>query len=350
MLHNPQVAIVILNYNGKKYLEKFLPILLQSTYRPITFYVADNHSTDNSLEMLRDKFPIVRIIELPTNEGYARGYNIALRQINADIYVLLNQDVEVAPGWIEPIVRRFISNENVAVVQPKVLAHKNKSYFEYAGAAGGFIDRFGYAFCRGRIFDTIEPDNQQYNNPCEIFWASGACMFIRATLYHQLGGLDDNFFAHFEEIDLCWRLKNAGYSIEFCPDSVVYHVGGSSLSYGNPRKTYLNYRNNLQAMIKNYYSPLAALIIVCRMLLDGLSALRLLVSGHFTDVWAILMAHVYIYLNFKDILAQRRQIKNLLLTSSSHIPSFSQLTGTYQHLIVVDYFLLRRKKFSELRW
>jgi GT2 family glycosyltransferase len=349
MQKNFRVAVVILNWNGKKYLEQFLPALLKTTYTYVEFYVADNHSSDQSVQMLREKFSSVKVIELSRNEGFAKGYNKALQQIDADIYVLLNQDVEVSPGWIEPVLELFSGSEKVAAVQPKILSYRNKQQFEYAGAAGGFIDWLGYAFCRGRLFYTIETDRGQYDNNCEIFWASGACMFVRSDVYRQVGGLDDTFFAHHEEIDLCWRIKNAGYTVAFCHQSVVYHVGGSSLPYGSPRKTYLNYRNNLMMMIKNYYSPFTAGVIFFRLILDGISALKLLLGGHFKDVWAIFMAHVYIYLNFKELMAKRRQVKSLISTVNQHIPPFSQLSGVYRKSVVADYFIRGKKTFSELK-
>jgi GT2 family glycosyltransferase len=375
-----KVAVVILNWNGKKYLEQFLPALLKTTYTNFEFYVADNHSSDHSVQMVKEKFPSVKIIEIAQNEGFAKGYNIALKQVQTDIYVLLNQDVEVTPDWIQPVVKKFSDNKQLAAVQPKLMAFYKKHEFEYAGAAGGFIDWLGYAFCRGRFFQTMETDNGQYNNDIEIFWASGACMFVRADVYHQLGGLDASFFAHHEEIDLCWRMKNAGYSIQYCHETTVYHVGGSSLAYGNPRKTYLNYRNNLIMMFKNYYSAFSGLVIFYRMLLDGVSAMKLFFTGHFKDVWAILMAHVYLYLNFKDIIQQRRQTKKLVAeifnaaeslsggsagaghyvlsdqgqTSKTTLinvspKEFSQLKGVYKNSIVFDYFFRRKKKFSELK-
>jgi len=345
----PKVAVVILNWNGKKYLEQFLPALLKTTYTNAEFYVADNHSSDHSVQLVKEKFPSIKIIEIAENEGFAKGYNIALKQVHADVYVLLNQDVEVTPGWIEPVVKKFTDNNNLAAAQPKLLAFHNKNEFEYAGAAGGFMDWLGYAFCRGRFFQTMETDSGQYDDDMEIFWASGACMFIRADVYHRLGGLDDSFFAHHEEIDLCWRMRNAGYSIQYCHNSTVYHVGGSSLPYGNPRKTYLNYRNNLMMMMKNYYSAFSGLVIIYRMILDGVSATKLFLTGHFKDVWAIVMAHVYLYLNFKDIMQQRKQTKKLISEINTSQKEFSQLKGVYKNSIVFDYFFRRKKKFSQLR-
>jgi GT2 family glycosyltransferase len=348
MQSEPKVAVVILNWNGKKYLEKFLPVLLTTTYSNATFYVADNNSSDNSVSFIKENFPLVTIIEIPVNEGFAKGYNVALKQVEADIYVLLNQDIEITPRWIEPIVAMFAVNNKLGAVQPKLLAFNKKKEFEYAGAAGGYIDWLGYAFCRGRFFQTMETDHRQYDNNADIFWASGAAMFVRSDVYHQLGGLDASFFAHQEEIDLCWRMKNAGYDIKYCHESTVYHVGGSSLPYGNPRKTYLNYRNNLIMMFKNYYSPFSALIIFYRMMLDGVSAIKLLLAGNFKDVWAILMAHVYLYLNFKDIVHQRKQTRNLIKEINGTTTDFSTLKGVYKNSIVADYFLKGKKKFSEL--
>ncbi len=344
MHQKPLVAVVILSWNGKQFLQQFLPALLKTTYTNVQFFVADNCSTDNTSTFVKEQFPQVNVIDIPQNEGFAKGYNIALKQIEADIYVLLNQDVEVTPGWIEPIVEMFAANENLAAVQPKIKAYHNKEAFEYAGAAGGYIDWLGYPFCRGRIFDTTETDNKQYDTNTEIFWASGACLFIRSEIYHTLGGLDADFFAHMEEIDLCWRIKNAGYSIQYCHESTVYHVGGGSLPYGNPKKTYLNYRNNLVMMIKNYHSPYFWLILLLRFVLDGISGVKLFFSGKFKDVEAILKAHTYFYLNLNSCLQKRKK----LLSSFQHKSSSNNVKGIYYRSIVWQYFFKSKKFFSEL--
>jgi len=247
----PSVAVVILNYNGRTYLERFLPSVLRSTYPRLEVVVADNRSTDGSLDFLRTQHPSVRILANPSNEGFAQGYNTALAQVSAEISVLLNSDVEVEPGWIEPVVALMAGDERIAACQPKILDWNAPDRFEYAGAAGGWIDSFGYPFSRGRVFDTCERDTGQYDDPAPVFWATGAAMFVRTAVFLAHGGFDPYFFAHQEEIDLCWRLQRAGYRIYACPASVVRHVGGGTLPQGNPRKTYLNFRNNLVMLWKN---------------------------------------------------------------------------------------------------
>ncbi len=243
------IAVVILNWNGQKLLEQFLPSIIQ--YSPeATIYVADNASTDHSVTFIAKEYPSVKIIRNKKNYGFAQGYNQALQEVNADIYALVNSDIEVTQNWLHPIIKTFENNSNVAVVQPKILDYKNKSKFEYAGAAGGFIDKYGYPYCRGRVFETVENNLDQYNDNVEIFWASGACFFIRSNVYKLLKGFDDDFFAHQEEIDLCWRIKNKGYSIIYNAQTTVYHVGGATLDKANPKKTYLNFRNSLLMLVK----------------------------------------------------------------------------------------------------
>ena len=247
----PSVAIVILNWNGRKFLEQFMPAVLASTYPNKRVIVADNASTDDSILFLNEHFPSVEIIRNETNEGFAKGYNTALKKVTADYYVLLNSDVEVPENWIEPVISLMETDPLIAACQPKILTFDNRSFFEYAGACGGWIDKFGYPFSRGRVFDTRETDSGQYDFVQQCFWASGAAFFIRAKLYHEMGGLDEYFFAHQEEIDLCWRLQLSGYKIFVQPASVVYHVGGGTLPRGNSRKTFLNFRNNLIMIYKN---------------------------------------------------------------------------------------------------
>lgn len=339
----PSVAVVILCWNGRFFLEKFIPSLLKTSYKNVVFFVADNSSTDGSVAFIKDKFPELFIINIEKNEGFAKGYNIALQQINADYYVLLNQDVEVTPNWLEPIIELSESNANIAAIQPKIKAYHSKEYFEYGGAAGGYIDWLGYAFCKGRLFDNTEEDQGQYNVPSDIFWASGAALFIKAKIYHQMGGLDNDFFAHMEEIDLCWRIHNAGYKIMYCPNSTVYHVGGGSLPYGNPKKTYLNYRNNLIMMLKNNQETFFALIFLLRLILDGISAVSLLLKGKWRDVHAIFMAHTYVYLNFKDILIKRKKSQSLFVKKNNN-------DVVYNKSIVWNYFVLGKKKFTELKF
>lgn len=246
-----KTAIVILNWNGQKLLEQFLPSVVNFSLNEAEVYVADNASTDSSISYIKENYPSVKIIENPTNGGYAKGYNDSLQAIDADIYCLLNSDVEVTKNWLKPVLDVFNNDDKTAIIQPKLLDFKNKNKFEYAGAAGGFIDLYGYPYCRGRIFNSLETDQNQFDDTSEIFWASGACLFIRANVYHKLGGFDEDYFAHQEEIDLCWRTQNIGYKVKYVGASTVYHVGGATLQETNPHKTFLNFRNSLLNVVKN---------------------------------------------------------------------------------------------------
>lgn len=287
----PLVSIVILNWNGHKYLEQFLPFVMASTYANFAVVVADNASTDDSVPFLRSYYPLIKILELKKNYGFARGYNEALKDVEGDYYVLLNTDVEVVPSWIEPVVELMESNASIGACQPKLLQQQNRNHFEYSGACGGWLDYLGYPFARGRIFDVCEPDNGQYNNAEPIFWASGAAMFVRANLFHEVGGLDDFFFAHQEEIDFCWRLQRKGYMVYSCPASVVYHVGGATLPKGNSKKVFLNFRNNLVMMAKNMPAGEAFWKISYRFLLDTVSAVKSLLAGEGKYFVAVFRAH-----------------------------------------------------------
>ena len=278
-MQTPSVAIVILNWNGRGFLEKFLPSVVASVYSNMQIIVADNASTDDSVIFLQQHYPQITIIQNSSNEGFAKGYNTVLKQVKADYYVLLNSDVEVTPNWIEPVINLMQSDLNIAACQPKILAYNNKEQFEYAGASGGWLDSFGYPFMRGRVFDYCEKDTGQYDDVQSCFWASGAAFFVRSSVYHQLGGLDEFFFAHQEEIDFCWRAQLAGYKIFVQPASVVYHVGGGTLPTGNSRKAFLNFRNNLIMLAKNLPFSSAVWKIPFRMMLDVLSGLRGLISG-----------------------------------------------------------------------
>ncbi|PBJ15801.1 glycosyltransferase family 2 protein [Flavobacterium sp. ACN6] len=289
-----KIAVVILNWNGVKLLEQFLPSVIQFS-EGASIYVADNDSTDNSIEFVTENFPTVKIVKNTGNHGFAKGYNDALKHIDAEIYALVNSDIEVTENWLKPILETFENEKQTAIIQPKILDFKNKEYFEYAGAAGGFIDKFGYPFCRGRIFETIEKDNGQYDNNCELFWASGACFFIRKNVFHELGGFDESFFAHQEEIDLCWRASNEGHIIKYNYHSVVYHVGGATLQQGNPKKTYLNFRNSLLMMVKNLPRRRLFFVIFFRMILDGIAGMRFLTQGKFGHTFAVLKAHFSFY-------------------------------------------------------
>ncbi|MDX1767391.1 MAG: glycosyltransferase family 2 protein [Arenibacter troitsensis] len=301
-----KIAVVILNWNGEALLEKFLPSVTEFS-KEADVYVADNASTDGSIAFLKKNYPGIGIVQNSSNGGYAKGYNDALPHIEADIYCLLNSDVEVTKDWLAPIIKEFNDNPLTSIVQPKILDYKNKTQFEYAGAAGGYIDKFGYPFCRGRIFNELEADNGQYNDVREIFWATGACLFIKADVFRELKGFDPDYFAHQEEIDLCWRAKNKGYKVYYVGESEVYHLGGSTLSSMNPKKTFLNFRNSLFSLVKNLPGPKVFPIILIRMVLDGLAALHFIVQGRFKHFWAIVQAHFSFYRNFWKIYKKREK-------------------------------------------
>lgn len=288
----PQVAIIILNWNGKKYLEEFLPVLFQSTYSNYRVIVADNHSTDDSIAFLKSNYSHVEIIRFSENHGFAKGYNLALEQVASEYYILLNSDVEVTAGWIEPMVTLLEEDRSIAACQPKLRAYKQAEFFEYAGAAGGWLDWYGYPFAMGRIFDIVETDAGQYDTAQPIFWASGAALFIRAKIFHKAGGFDNYFFAHQEEIDLCWRIQLLGYSIYSCPQSVVYHVGGGTLPKGNSLKTYLNFRNNNIMIYKNMYGLRRCFVIFIRGFFDAVSAFKSLLKGDGGYFVAVFSAHL----------------------------------------------------------
>jgi GT2 family glycosyltransferase len=335
-----KVAVVILNWNGKNYLEKFLPSVVACTGATAEIIVADNDSVDDSIHFLTTYYPQIKIIKNAVNGGFAKGYNDALKQVNAEYYVLLNSDIEVTPYWIEPVIQLMDSDASIAACQPKIKDFNRKNYFEYAGAAGGFVDKYGYPFCRGRIFDCIEEDKGQYDNLHEIFWASGACLFIRSECYHKMGGFDEDFFAHMEEIDLCWRLKNYGYKIMYCGQSVVYHVGGGTLAKTNPRKTFLNFRNNLALLFKNHASQYFYLKIILRMLLDGIAGIKFLLSGQIGHCMAILKAHYNFYSSFGKVLEKRKKMKREIKQYTT--------TAVYNHSIIADYYLRGKKKFTDI--
>ena len=289
-----KIAVVILNWNGVALLRQFLPSVIQFS-QEATIYVIDNASTDASITVLKNEFPTVKIIENKNNFGFAKGYNEGLKTIKEAHLALVNSDIEVTENWLQPILELFDSESNTAIIQPKILDYKNKTYFEYAGAAGGFIDKYGYPFCRGRIFDTLEQDKGQYDNEIKIFWASGACFFIRNEVFVKLKGFDEDFFAHQEEIDLCWRAYNFNYEAKYCSKTVVYHLGGATLNASNPKKTFLNFRNSLFMLLKNLPFSNLFLILILRMILDGIAGLRFLFQGKFLHFFAILKAHFYFY-------------------------------------------------------
>ncbi len=332
-------AVVILNWNGKKMLERFLPSVTAHTQGDAEVIIADNGSTDDSLDFVRAQYPGLRIIELDKNYGFAGGYNRALQQVQADYYVLLNDDVEVTPGWIEPVVAQMQQYPDTAICQPKLLMYDQRDTFEYAGGAGGFLDKYGYPFCRGRMFTSLEQDNGQYNTPGEIFWASGAAMFVRADVWHQLGGLDDDFFAHMEEIDFCWRAKNAGYRVEYCPQSTVFHVGGGTLPKSNPRKTYLNFRNNMALLYKNLPKRRLAWVMCSRIVLDYVAGLKFLMERKPKEFSAVVDAHKAFYKWLPQLKKKRQGLKQQ-----------SRVSGMYQGLLLIDYYLLGKKKYSDLKF
>ena len=330
------MAVVILNWNGRPFLEKFLPSVTRFTPPEIPVVVADNASTDDSLEFLRRHYPRVRLIVLDKNYGFAEGYNRALQQVNADFWVLLNSDMEVSDGWIEPVVDLMEQDSLVGACQPRIRAYHQRSHFEYAGAAGGFLDRLGYPFCRGRILHEVEPDNGQYEQQAEVFWATGACMFVRADAFRQAGGFDSRFFAHMEEIDLCWRLRNLGYKMMVCPQSVVYHVGGGTLPKSNPRKTFLNFRNSLWLLAKNLPASSFYFSMMLRFFLDMAAAFSFLASGKGGDFLAVFRAYGAFLGTFRKMRAHSRNLPRKL-------PSL-----LYCRSIVWDFYMKGKKKFSLL--
>lgn len=331
-----KLAVVILNYNGAQLLETFLPLVLK--YSPgYSVVVADNCSQDASLRVLKEQFPEVPVIALDQNWGFSGGYNKALLEIDAEYYVLLNSDVEVTPQWIEPILSLMEQDPTIAACQPKLLAYHQKDHFEYAGAAGGYLDRWGYPFCRGRLFETMEPDEGQYDDQKEIFWASGACLFIRAHLYHEMGGLDVDFFAHMEEIDLCWRLKNQNHRIFYVGESTIYHVGGATLSQSNPRKTFLNFRNNLALLYKNLPASAIPKVFTIRIFLDLTAAFYFMLKGRFAAGWAVIKAYWAFYRNLGQWKKKRKAQKNF--------PAAQDLRPLS---IVQQYFLKGKKRYQDV--
>lgn len=336
-----KLSIVILNWNGHDYLKKFLPLILKySNESWIQVIVADNASTDDSVFFLKKQFPDVILIEMDKNYGFAGGYNKALFQLESEYFLLLNSDVEVTPNWTNPLVEYMDQNKDVAACMPKLKAYHNKNLFEYAGSGGGFIDVLGYPFCRGRIFETVEPDYGQYNSIRDIFWASGAAMLIRSEIYKNLGGLDEDFFAHMEEIDLCWRIKNQGYRIVCIPQSEIYHIGGGALPPESPHKTYLNYRNNLYMLTKNLTANLIFPVLIAKLILDGIAAARFLIQFKLAFPIAILKAHVHFYLRLFHTLSKRKFIpKQKKLGVHKEI---------YKGSIVWEYFVKGKKEFNKL--
>lgn len=334
-----EIAVVILNWNGRKLLEEYLPSVTAYSQNA-TIYVADNASDDDSVDFIKEKYPSIKIIQNKENGGFAKGYNDCLKQISADYYVLLNSDIKVTENWINPVIQYMKSESNMVACQPKVLSLLEPEKFEHAGAGGGFLDKFYFPFCRGRIFQEIEEDQHQYDNNTEIFWATGACLFIKAELYHEVGGLDEKFFAHMEEIDLCWRLKNLGYKIGYCGDSHIYHLGGGTLNYMTPKKTYLNFRNSLYMITKNYRGNLPILVFN-RLLIDGLAGIRFFFMGEWKHLKAILAAHFDYYKQLNHFLKIRKEYKKLNVGKENN-------TGYYRKSIVLQKFLKKKHRFDQL--
>lgn len=328
-----KVAVVILNWNGADLLRQFLPSVIQ--YSPeASIYVADNASTDNSIEVLQEEFPTVKLIQNIRNFGFAKGYNESLKIVDEPILALVNSDIEVTENWLTPILSQFEIEQNTAIIQPKILDFKKKTHFEYAGAAGGFIDKYGFPFCRGRIFETIEEDQNQYNDIIDIFWATGACLFIRNEIFKKLNGFDEDFFAHQEEIDLCWRVKNLGFEIRYNGNSTVFHVGGATLQTGSPQKTFLNFRNSLWMLTKNLPKGKLFSTLFIRLSLDGIAGIKFLLEGKPRHLWAVLKSHFYFYWFLFKFLNKRNS---------------TTLTNYYKiNSIVYSYFIKGKKFFYQL--
>lgn len=329
-----KIAIVILNWNGKELLEEFLPSVVSHSPEA-TVYVADNASTDDSVAFVKTQFPTVQIIQNNINGGYAKGYNDALKKLKEDLFVLLNNDVEVTSNWLQPMITAFQKDSKLVAAQPKILDYKSKTYFEYAGAAGGFLDALGYPFCRGRIFDNIEKDEGQYNATTSIFWATGACLFVLREPFWEAGAFDEDLFAHQEEIDLCWRLQSRGGIIKYVGASTVYHLGGATLSNTNPQKTFYNFRNTLLILFKNRKGTKVYVLLLARLILDGLAGVQFLLQGKFSHIWAVIRAHLSFYKLVPKYLQKRK----------THATSYK-----YWHIqsVVWRYFFQKKRTFNNL--
>jgi len=329
-----RVAVVILNWNGKKLLESFLPSVVNFS-QGAEIYVIDNASTDSSMAFIKENYPKVKTILNRENGGYAKGYNQALQHIQADVYALVNSDIEVTKNWLGPIVKEFKNDENTAIIQPKILDHKNKKKFEYAGAAGGFLDLLGYPYCRGRVFNSIETDQGQYNDTITVNWASGACFFIKSEVFHQLNGFDEDYFAHQEEIDLCWRANNLGKLVKYVGSSTVYHIGGATLNENNSYKTFLNFRNSLYSLVKNLPANKIILYVLIRIILDGIAGIRFVLQGKPIHCFAIIKSHLSFYKNFKKTYKKRTTTRNKKYYNTTSI--------------VWSYYILNKKSWSKLK-
>lgn len=335
------VAVVILNWNGKNLLQEFLPSVINSLPDYAELIIADNASSDDSVAFIKQHYPQLQVIKNEFNGGFAKGYNDALKNLEHEYLVLLNSDIETPQGWIEPVIEFMQANPQAGAAMPKIKQQVKKTHFEYAGAAGGYIDYLGYPFCRGRIFEELEKDEQQYNGIATVFWATGACMFVRNKIYKKLGGFDEFFFAHMEEIDLCWRIQRLGFSIHAIGKSEVYHVGGGTLNKTSPRKTFLNFRNNLLLLVKNETRRRLSFIILAKLILDGVAGAKFLSEGKAQHTLAIVKAHYSFFRAFPKYYKLRKQLKK-------ELPN-QQIQGVFQNLIVWKYFLKNNKKFSALK-
>jgi GT2 family glycosyltransferase len=337
-----KTAVVILNWNGVDFLKKFLGTVVKlSADHDTVVYIADNGSVDNSVPWISSNFPDVRLLILEKNHGFAGGYNLALEQIEAEYYVLLNSDIEVTDKWLKSLVSFMESNPDVASCQPKIRSYNNREYFEHAGAAGCYIDKYGYPFCRGRILYHIEKDCGQYDTQSDIFWSSGACMIVRAEAWKKAGGFDSSFFAHMEEIDLCWRFSKLGYRVCYIPDSVVYHVGGGSLPYTSPFKTYLNFRNSLYMLYKNLPDNRLQKVLFIRKVLDGIAALMFLSKFDFVNFRSVWNSHIHYYRNKKELRKKRTAVRNLEVVSNP--------ANVMNKSIVFEFYVRGRKTFDRLK-
>jgi GT2 family glycosyltransferase len=336
-------AVVILSYNGKKWHELFLPLIVSETKDSYSVVVVDNASTDDTAEYIRTQFPTVSLLQIPVNKGFAHGYAVALQQIQSKYYILLSADFEVTAGWFAPLYQAMEKDANLAACQSKIKYWREREKFEYAGAAGGFKDNLGYMFCRGRILDEIEVDNGQYDDNVEVFWASGGCLFVRSELYHKVGGLDADFYAHMEEIDLCWRLKNAGYKIGYIGASTVYHVGGSVISYGSPQKLFYNFRNSLVLMLKNETFTRLLWLLPFRLILDGIAAFHLLSQGKKIEFLTVIKAHFNFYASLGKWLKHRR-------VAQKTVAQYPNKNGIYKGSIIGQYYFKKQKTFDKLDW
>jgi GT2 family glycosyltransferase len=336
---SPKISIVILNWNGSKFLRSFLPSLVSFTSHLAEIIVADNGSTDDSSRVISDLFPSVRYLPLQQNYGFAEGYNRALKDLNSEYFLILNSDVSVQAGWLEPMLEMMEGDSSIAICQPKILDLNQPGKFEYAGAAGGFLDCLGYPYCRGRILQEIEQDLGQYDQSIQVSWATGACMLVKSSVWREIGGFDVDFWAHMEEIDLCWRVQHLGYKIFVCPESVVQHVGGGTLPYNSPLKTRLNFRNNLYLLFKNLKSR-ELIKLPVRMLLDGIAAITFLVRGEFRSFISVFLAHLQFYGHLPVLVKKRREILSCSIKEIQPVLS--------EKSILWNYYFLRRKKYSEI--